>query len=132
MTEAALSDPTMGEVLLQGSADPVAVPSGQVVTLQDVIRSDDGALGPVLRFRFVAPQIAGASTDVDFETVSADMLALCQGYAVPRLAGLGAAPRQVIISLAAEATPFGEANPDVTQFFEAYRVENGVCIWEMF
>lgn len=132
MTGTPLSDPSAGEVLLQGSPDPVAVPSGQAVTLLDVIRSDDGALGPVLRFRFIAPQIADLAADDDLEAAGADMLHLCQSFALPRLAEFGAAPRQVIISLAAAPTPFGEANPDITQFFEAYRIENGTCIWEMF
>jgi hypothetical protein len=28
--------------------------------------------------------------------------------------------------------PFGEATPDVTQFFEAYTIKNNACIWEAF
>ncbi|WP_151720363.1 DUF6497 family protein [Gemmobacter serpentinus] len=129
MTGQALSEPSAGEVLLEGDAAPIAVPSGQAVVLQNVIRSEDGAVGPVLRFRFVAPQIAEG---VDFDTASADMLALCQSFALPRLTALGATPRQVVISLSAMPTPFGEVTPDVTQYFEAYRIENGTCIWEMF
>jgi len=41
-------------------------------------------------------------------------------------------PSQVVISFSAAEVPFGEAAPEVTQFFEAYRVEDGTCIWEAF
>ena len=34
--------------------------------------------------------------------------------------------------LLSRAVPFGEAAPDATQFFEAYRVEGDACIWEAF
>jgi len=34
--------------------------------------------------------------------------------------------------LSDRAVPFGESAPDVTQFFESYRIENDVCVWEMF
>lgn len=132
MTGEAMSDMQDGTVVLTGSAQALSVPSGQPVTLQDVIRSEDGPLGAALRFRFVAPQIARAGGSVDFETASADMVDLCQRFALPKVSELGGAPRQIIISLAAAEVPFGEAAPEVTQFFESFRVENGTCIWEMF
>ena len=132
MTGEAMSQMQDGTVVLTGGPDVLAVPSGQPVTLQDVIRSEDGPLGAALRFRFVAPQIARAGGSVDFETASADMVDLCQRFALPKVSELGDAPRQIIISLAAAEVPFGEAAPEVTQFFESFRVENGTCIWEMF
>ena len=55
-----------------------------------------------------------------------------QGFALPRIDPHGPQPAQVIISLSDRPVPFGEVEPDVTQFFEAYRIENGACIWEMF
>ncbi|MFD1809399.1 DUF6497 family protein [Gemmobacter lanyuensis] len=102
------------------------------MTLQDVIWNAAGPNGLTLRFRFLAPQIAREAGDVDFETASADMLALCQSFALPRLAELGPQPQQIIISLADRVVPFGETSPDATQYFEAYSIENGTCIWEMF
>lgn len=121
-----------GTVVLTGDMQALSVPSGQPVVLQDVIRSEDGPVGMALRFRFVAPQIAREGGSVDFETASADMVDLCQSFALPKVTELGEAPRQIIISLAAAQVPFGEAAPEVTQFFESFRVENGTCIWEMF
>ncbi len=132
MTGEAMTQPQDGMVVLAGSQDALAVPSGQAITLQDVIWSEEGPLGLALRFRFVAPAIAREGGNVDFDTASADMADLCQRFALPRLADLGPAPRQIIISMAAAPVPYGEAAPEVTQFFESYRVENGTCIWEMF
>ena len=124
------ADATGGQVT-PGDDTPIAVPSGQVVTLQDTVMNAPGPMGTVARFRFVAPGIA-AGGGVDFETAAADMLHLCQSYALQRLDGVVPVPSQVIISLADRAVEFGEAHPDVTQFFEAYRIEDGACIWEAF
>lgn len=131
-TPQTVKQPVDGEVVLTGDAAAIAVPSGQAVTLQDVIWNAAGPNGLTLRFRFLAPQIARETGDVDFETASADMLALCQTFALPRLAELGPQPQQIIISLADRVVPFGETSPDATQYFEAYSIENGTCIWEMF
>lgn len=110
----------------------VAVPSGQSVTLLDVIRDAPGPGGTALRFRFVAPAIARAGGTVNFDTAISDMLHLCQNYALPRLAEFGPAPGQVIISLSDVAVPFGAAAPEATQFFESFSIADGDCIWEPF
>lgn len=120
-----------GAQALAGDGAPIPVPSGQPVTLQEVIWNAPGPGGLTLRFRFIAPQIAPGG-GIDFETAAADMLALCLSYALPRLADLGPAPAQIIISLADVAVPFGVAAPEATQFFEAYSVQDGTCQWEMF
>ncbi len=109
--------------------DAVPVPSGQTVTFQDAILNEAGPQGQTARFRFVAPAIAQT---VDFDTAVADMQHLCDSYALPRVTGTGTLPQQIVISLSSEPVPFGESAPDVTQFFEAYRLEDGACIWEVF
>ncbi len=115
--------------MVEGDGVAVAVPSGQTVTLQDVIWNVPGPDGMTTRFRFLAPEIAGA---VDFDTASADMQFLCDQFALPRLSEFGPQPEAVVISLSDRALPFGDAAPDAVQFFESYRVENGSCQWEMF
>jgi hypothetical protein len=60
------------------------------------------------------------------------MAHLCQSYALPRLSETGPVPAQIIISLSDRPVPFGEASPEATQFFEAYRIEGDACIWEAF
>jgi len=118
-------------VVEPGDGTRIEVPSGQEITLQDVIWNAPGPDGLALRFRFLAPGIAPGG-GVDFETAAADMQHLCDGYAVPRIADQGPHPDQVIISLSDVAVPFGEAAPEATQFFESFRIEEGVCVWEMF
>ncbi len=109
-------------------ATAIKVPSGREVTLLDVITNVPGTEGAAARFRFVAPGL----TPDDSEAASADMQALCDTYALPKVEGMVPAPQQIIISLAAKPVPFGEAAPDITQFFEAYTLKNGACIWEVF
>ncbi|MCL3883686.1 DUF6497 family protein [Marivita sp. GX14005] len=101
----------------------LSVPSGQPVTFQEMI-----AEPPVYRFRFVAPQIGDAGRA--YEDVEGDMRYLCETYALPHLGVREGA--QIVISLARRETEFGVAEPDVTQFFEAYRAEGGSCILEIF
>lgn len=104
----------------------VAVPSGRAVQALDVITDGRGTEGAVARFRFVVP---GLRAQDDW---TADMQALCDSYALKRVQGMVPAPRQIVISLAGQAVPFGEAAPDVVQFFEAYSIRTGSCIWEVF
>jgi hypothetical protein len=131
-----MTDPIMvqaeGPQVIAGEEAVVAVPSGQAVRLLDVVLNAPGPEGVAARFRFVAPAIAKDGGGVDFETASADMAHLCQSYALPRLAELGPVPTQIIISFSDRPVPFGEAAPDATQFFEAYRVEGDACIWEAY
>nr|WP_280960215.1 DUF6497 family protein [Antarcticimicrobium luteum] len=110
------------------SPEPVPVPSGQKVILHEVLQ-DDAPGAPWLRVRFVAPQI---DTVAGPAQSAADMDYLCAAVALPYLAETGIRAERVVISLSDRAVPFGESAPDVTQYFEAYRVENDRCIWEGF
>lgn len=114
------------EIAADGGA--IVVPSGREVQLIDVITNAPGPEGATARFRFLAP---GLVSD-DLLEAADDMLALCQTYALPRTEGMVPTPAQIVISLASEAVPFGEAAPDVVQYFEGYRVEDGACIWAAF
>lgn len=108
--------------------DPMTLPSGLAAALLDVIHDAPGPEGLTLRFRFLAPELA----QVDFDSAAADMLHLCQTYALPRLPNTGPVPAQIIISLSDRDVPFGEAAPDAVQYFEAYRIEDGECVWEIY
>jgi hypothetical protein len=109
----------------------VDVPSGQPVTLIDTVLNEPGPAGVTIRYRFLAPEIApGAS--ISFETAVIDIAALCDSYALPRLTDTDPAPDQIIISLSDRVVPFGQTDPEATQYFEAYRIENGTCVWELF
>jgi hypothetical protein len=110
----------------------LTVPSGQGITALDIVLNAPGPVGPATRFRFLAPSIARDSGSVDFALASGDMLALCQDFALPKLSALNVSNGQVIISLSDRAVEFGQSDEAATQFFEAYRVEDGACIWEAF
>jgi hypothetical protein len=113
-------DPPPGEV--------IAVPSGRELSLIDIVTNAPGPAGATARFRFLAPGL----TSEDVEASAADMQAACDDFAIERIDGMVPEPQQIIISFASQAVPFGEAAPDAVQFFESYRPENGVCVWEAF
>ena len=119
---------TLHDAIVAATTLTDAVP----VTLIDVVWNAPGPEGLAARFRFLAPAIAREGGTVGFEDASADMAWLCENFALSRIAALGPAPGQIIISLSDRPVPFGEADPEATQFFEAYRLENGACIWEVF
>ncbi len=112
--------------------ETIEVPSGQPVTFLDVVHEAPGPEGLTYRFRFLAPAIARANGTVDSDLALEDMAALCESYVLPRLAALGPQPSQIIISLADRPVPFGQPDPEATQFFEAFRPEGSGCIWEGF
>jgi len=107
------------------------VPSGQPVTLGEVL-IDDSQGETWVRFRFVAPLIGEENGEVSYEKAAPDMDHLCQNLALPYLSEYALDPARVVISLSDRPVPFGTANPQATQYFEAYRPENTSCIWEAF
>ena len=110
----------------------ITLPSGQKVTLIDVINNVPGTDGLAARFRFLAPAIARDGGTVDADTASKDMDWLCQSYALPKISNIGPQPQQIIISLSDIDVPFGETHPEATQFFNSYSIKDGICSWELF
>ncbi|WP_143515426.1 DUF6497 family protein [Pseudooctadecabacter jejudonensis] len=107
-------------------ANDIPVPSGQPLSFLQFISEDDGAL---VRFRFLAPQIG---TGYDYMTVFPDFQVLCDQQVVPVLDQNGLTPTRIVLSMSAAEVEFGQDDPDVLQFFEIFRPENGICIWEEF
>lgn len=118
-----------GVMVLPVAAEEIIAPSGQQVEWLETRQDVPGPEGLTFRFRFLAPDIDGK---IDTETALDDMQWLCDSWALPRIAGTGPQPMQVIISLAAREVPFGVASDDTTQYFEAFRPEGGRCIWEIY
>lgn len=125
---AAASD---GPQVTPGDGIAVEVPSGQSVTLQEVVWNAPGTDGLATRFLFVAPAIAPGG-GIDFDTASTDMQHLCDAFALPRVKDNTPPPEQIVISLSDRPVPFGQSAPEATQFFESYSIQDGVCTWEMF
>jgi len=108
--------------------DAIAVPSGQIVTLIEVIANEPGPAGLTSRFRFLATEIAGLDQDM----AQQDLAALCQSYALPRIPTTGPQPAQIVISLSDRVLPFGDAAPEATQLFGAFSRQDGACVEELF
>ncbi len=118
--------------VLPGSDEAIVVPSGQGVTLHDVIVDAPSPDAAIYRFRYLAPAIARDGGTVTFDASIDDMQHLCDTYALPRLTAPLPAKLEVIISFADMAVPFGETNPEATQFFVAFNIKDGLCILEPF
>jgi hypothetical protein len=126
-----LAQATDSPEVTPGDGVTVEVPSGQTVTLQEVVWNAPGTDGLATRFLFVAPAIAPGG-GIDFDTASADMQHLCDAFALPRVKDNTPPPEQIVISLSDRPVPFGQSAPEATQFFESYTLKDGVCTWEMF
>lgn len=112
----------------------MGLPSGTQVTLHEVLLDPTPTQGtdaaPWARFRFVAPELRRDGTGQTHADAAADMDHLCSALVRPYLELHQLTPARVVISLADRPVPFGQAAPDVSQFFESYRLVDGACVWE--
>lgn len=113
-------------VALPAWADPVSAPSGQPLELVETFWDLADESTPTLRLRFLAPEI-GAKRG--FAEVEGDFGYLCQTLALPQVP-----PERdgalIVVSLSDRPIAFGTFDPDVTQFFEGFRADDGTCVWE--
>lgn len=113
------------------SEDALQLPSGMAVSFFESVTDQPGQ-GLTYRFRFVSPDIARGNGEIDSEVLERDMSYLCNNFALERVASTGPQPNQIVISIADRETPFGIADPEATQVFEAYSINDGACMWEPF
>ena len=112
-------------------AEDIEVPSGISVTRQEILH--DMLMGELwLRFRYVAPRIGKEAGSVTFDVAVIDIDYLCDEDAVPHVLANDLAPARIVVSMADRVMDFGATDPNATQFFGAYRLENQRCIWEEF
>ncbi len=125
---------TMGAGMGQATEpfDIPVLPSGLEPYLQEALLDEkpDGK-HDYLRLRFVAPEIGGEDGP-EFADLIRDLEVLCNEYGRPLAEAEPRPIDRIVVSISDRETEFGFADPEATQFFEAYRVENGVCIWEEF
>ena len=105
------------------------VPSGQQIDLQEVLVEELGG-ETWLRFRFVAPQIARGPEAIDYDLAAPDMAHLCDAVALPYMTEHALTGQVIVVSLSDRALEFGAADPEATQYFEAFRALEDRCIWE--
>ncbi|MGV6811653.1 MAG: DUF6497 family protein [Brevirhabdus sp.] len=109
-------------------ATEIIVPSGQLIVPFEVLAEAHGT-ETWLILRYLAPEIADGMT---YDVVEPDLDHLCATEG-PRQAELYAAPvDQIIVTLLDQPLERGQSNPDVIQYFGAYRLIDGACIWEPF
>ena len=116
-------------ILAATTAQAVDVPSGQPVELQEVL-VDQVSGETWLRFRFIAPQIARDTGAIDSVQAGPDMAFLCEAVAAPYIAQYELTGDVIVISMSDRRAEFGAADPDMTQFFELFRLNDNTCIWE--
>jgi len=124
-----------GALFAQASAaaaqeEALRLPSGLEARLFEVLTNRPAGGGLVYRFRYVAEGFTAGAERLD--AISADLAWLCETHALPRVSNIGPQPGQLVISLADREAEFGVYDEAVTQVFEAYRIEEDHCIWEMF
>ena len=64
--------------------------------------------------------------------MAADFAWVCAELALPALAANGWAPTEVVVALSDRETDFGVLDPEATQFFEGFRIEDGACVPQAF
>lgn len=112
--------------------DALALPSGRAVTFLDVIQGAPGPGGLTVRFRFLEADLAQVLDATPYAELEADMHHLCESFALARISNIGPQPSTVMISISDRPVEFGAPDPEATQVFEAYRPQDGACIWEGF
>ena len=116
------------------AADRLAVPSGQLVLPYEALWEDhltEGSAGEVwLILRFLMPGIAKSKGKVSFGDAAPDIDFLCDNVGLPLVEMTGGGVDQIIVTLMDVPIPRGQTDARVTQFMNAYRVDQGVCIWE--
>lgn len=118
--------------MLAAPVGALDLPSGLKVTLSEVLVDPVGS-ETWLRFRFLSPQVARGTTGAfEFAQIEGDFQAICDGLAMPYMAQHGLNADKIVISISDRKVPFGVSDPEATQFFEQFRAENGLCIWEAF
>lgn len=109
-----------------------SLPSGLAPQLlEEFVEVKPDGLFTYARFRFVAPEI-GEADGLEYESLADDFLVLCEQYALPKLSDQPEPIDRVIISYSDRALEFGLSDPDATQYFEQFTLEDGACIWEQF
>lgn len=118
----------LGLEMAQGQSLPqLSMPSGLTVTPLDQIDKADG----IWRFQFLAPGISGAGA-ISLESALSDIAVLCRDHVLPSLRNDPAKPDQVVISLSDRPVVFGKADPEATQYFEAFDVSGDTCDWSFY
>ena len=112
---------------LGGPAAAQGVPSGQAVVLWQVLWERVDGQGTQAILRFIAPAVAREGGSVDYDRARDDMDWLCETHGLPVAALPYARSDSIVVTLMDRPVPRGATDPEATQYFGLYRVENGTC-----
>lgn len=114
------------------AAEEIVPPSGVRAVLMETIYEPLGvpaALAKTVRLRYLAPEVED-QTRFDFTRLEMDFEWLCTHSGLPLAAKIAPRAERIVVSIASEATEFGETAPNVVQYFDAFQIENATCVWE--
>lgn len=109
----------------------VVAPSGQIVTLQEVLTEQNPWSGETqIVVRLLAPMIADDSLSDDL--IRSDMEWACGVWGQSAASQPDRKVEWVVIEMMAATASRGTATPDIRRFYETYRLDGDLCIWELF
>lgn len=124
-----------GDVTLDGSGDYMDMPGADLqaesVEGADLPEAENDAEAGAEDDNADDPTLPAAPDLLMRDPVHDDVVWLCQSWALPRVAGSGPRPSQIIISLADRRSEFGTYDPEVLQLFEAFKIptDKDSCEW---
>ncbi|MEP3345570.1 MAG: DUF6497 family protein [Litoreibacter sp.] len=86
------------------------------------------AVRRVVRLRLVANEIADQS-NFGFDVIERDIQSLCDTEGLRIVSKFAPNATEIVISVAAEKTVFGEPAPSIVQYFDVFSVVDGTCVW---
>jgi hypothetical protein len=86
------------------------------------------AVRRMVRLRLVAAEIADQES-YGFDLIERDFQALCDSEGLRLVAKFAPNAREIVVSVASEAMPFGDSAPNVVQYFDVFSVTDGTCVW---
>ena len=107
------------------AGEPFETGSGVAYQFHDIIDE-----APVWRLRFVVDGLGQAG--LTYAELADELAVLCDAYALPKISEAGGDPERVVITLMSKPVEFGVMDPETTQFFESFTIEDASCIWEAF
>ncbi len=114
-----------------GAVGAVSAPSGQPVTLHELVTEQNPWSGETqLVVRLITPMIAADS--LSDGAILEDMGWACRTWGQPAARQRADATDWVVVEMMAAPAPRGTATPEIRRFFETYRLEGDLCIWELF
>lgn len=113
-------------------AEPVTAPSGLTWGLQETLFEPTGASDDdieVIRLRYVSELVADRAA-YGFDVIEKDFVFFCESVGLQKVTESAPQARQIIVSVASDWVAFGETAPEIVQYFEAFRPEGNLCIWD--